>query len=102
MDMSEVPKTITEQVREAIASAGTQAEALRRIQAAGSRLTQPLLSAIMGGQTPSLGTLRDIAKATGYRFEVTGDTEIGTSREKRPSEEAASSTAMRGGRKPKA
>jgi hypothetical protein len=91
--MSKTTKSITEQIREAVAACGSQAEALRRIQATGSKLTQPLLSAIMGGQTPSLTTLRDVARATGYRFEVAGETELGTSREKRPSEEPVGTAA---------
>lgn len=86
--MSESGKSITDQLREAIDGAGGQAEVYRRILASGASFRKPTLSEVYTGQRPSLETLVAVARATGYRFDIGGDTEIGTSRASRPSEEA--------------
>jgi hypothetical protein len=96
--MSKTPPSITDQLRAAIDSAGGQAAVMHRILGAGGKIRRATMSELYGGQRPSLEALRDIAKVTGYRFEITGETELGTSRASRPSE--ASEEAQK--RKPRA
>jgi hypothetical protein len=80
-------KSITEQIRAAVAAGGGQVAVARTIQAAGGKTSQPLLSALCGGRTPSPATLREIAKAVpGWTFVIDAETDIGISRSPNPSE----------------
>jgi hypothetical protein len=80
-------KSITEQVRAAVAAGGGQTAVAGAIQATGGNTTQPQLSTLCSGRTPSLATLREISKACGgWVFTIDQDTDIGSSRPPNPSE----------------
>ena len=86
--MGKPPQSITDQIRDAIDGAGGQAEVYRKILATGASFRKPTLSEVYTGQRPSLETLQAIARATGCTFTIGRETELGTSRASRPSEEA--------------
>lgn len=85
-------RSIAEQAADAVAAGGGQHALARHIQALGGNITQPHLSAICRGRRADPETLRWISKAvkhvTGqvFKFEIDGDTDIGASRAKAPSE----------------
>jgi hypothetical protein len=81
--------SITDQIRAAVELGGGQAAVVRAVRAAGGKLNSGALSLLCNGRTPALLTLRDIAKATGYRFEISGDTDLGESRPPRWNEGGA-------------
>lgn len=80
-------KSINEQIRAAVEHGGGQGAVARTIQAAGGKTTQPQLSRLCSWQRPSLETLVEIAKAVGgWKWDLDGNTHIGTSRPAAPSE----------------
>jgi hypothetical protein len=85
--MSKRPPSIQAQISAAVEAAGGQTEVARRLKDAGVGIGQPQLSRLCNWQTPSLPTLRALAKVTGATFIIGSGTEVGESRPAVPSEE---------------